>query len=921
MFEHFTEKGVKAIMIGQEEARRCGRDYVSCEDVLIGIILENTSVASTVLDDTEVNMYQIRREVERLVGKKNLAGPTRDIPFAPHTRVMLERSMKIAGDFGQSYVAPEHMLLGIIAKPMIYITFELFQALKINVHDLTKKLISAMGADIEKMPSYNDGSYCESGEDNKENSYDTNNDNEGDSKNESNTEVVSLESIKDYVINLSTLATQGNLDPVIGRANEIERVINILLRRKKNNAILIGEPGVGKTSVAEGLALKIMNSDVPDLLLKKEILSLDISLLLAGTKFRGEFEERLKNVLQLIKKSKKIILVIDEVHTLIGAGAAEGGVDAANILKPILTRGELQCIGATTNEEYRKHIQKDAALERRFQPVPVPEPSIDETIQILFGLRHRYEKHHKVQILDSALVAATKLGSQFIADRFLPDKAIDLIDEAGSKVQVKGLKRPSAVKILVNELDEIIWLKEAAVRDQEFEEAAVYRAREIETEAYMNSIIETTRHYSAVKGHRLAVTEDDIADVVTAWTGIPVNKLSKDETEKLVNMEEILHQRVIGQDVAVGAIARAIRRARVGLKNPARPIASFIFAGPTGVGKTELAKTLASFFFGSENLMVRLDMSEYMERHNISKLLGSPPGYVGYSEGGILTESIRRKPYSVVLFDEIEKAHPDVFNLLLQILEDGRLTDSQGRLIDFRNTLIILTSNIGSVAIEKETLEQAQNLSLVASTTREKYDRMVNLVQEELKKHFKPEFLNRLDEIIVFQQLTQEDVRRIAEIMLTQLIKRVLDQFGIILTIERAVQDKLSIDGFNPTYGARPLRRVITSSLEDPLANLLLEKNFRAGTHLNISLNEQKKFSMDVTGFTEPDTSLDNVTGKRNIEPSQLAIKRDAATAIIKTSTLKRFLLAEKARKEQEKLSDDNEQKKKLSDDNEQKKN
>jgi ATP-dependent Clp protease ATP-binding subunit ClpC len=896
MFERFTEKGVKSIMIGQEEARRSGRDFVSCEDILVGIILENTSVASTVLDSFEINIYQIRREVERLVGKKNLAGPTRDIPFAPNTRLMLERSMKIAGDFGQSYVAPEHMLLGIIAKPMLYITFELFQALKVNVQDLTKKLIAAMGADIEKMPSYNDGSYCESVDNNdNDNSNDNESDNDTYSKNDTNesgNEAVSLESIKEYIINLSSLAAQGNLDPVIGRSNEIARVINILLRRKKNNAILIGEPGVGKTSVAEGLALKIMNSDVPDLLIKKEIISLDISLLLAGTKFRGEFEERLKNVLQLIKKSKKIILVIDEVHTLIGAGAAEGGVDAANILKPILTRGELQCIGATTNEEYRKHIQKDPALERRFQPVPVPEPSIDETIQILFGLRHRYEKHHKVKILDSALIAATKLGSQFIADRFLPDKAIDLIDEAGSKVQVKGLKIPSGIQLIVDELEEIIWLKEAAVRDQAFEEAALYRAREIETEAQMKSVIEITKQYSAAKGLRLTVTEDDIADVVTAWTGIPVNKLSKDETEKLVNMEEILHKRVIGQDVAVSAIAKAIRRARVGLKNPARPIASFIFAGPTGVGKTELAKTLASFFFGSENLMVRLDMSEYMERHNISKLIGSPPGYVGYSEGGILTESIRRKPYSVVLFDEIEKAHPDVFNLLLQILEDGRLTDSQGRLIDFRNTLIILTSNIGSVAIEKETLDQAKNPSLLSSTTREKYDRMVGLVQEELKKHFKPEFLNRLDEIIVFQQLTQEDVRRIAEIMLSQLIKRVLEQFGIILTIERAVQDKLSVDGFNPTYGARPLRRVITSSLEDPLANLLLEKNFRAGTHLNVSLTEQNTFSMDVTGFTEPVPVFDSVNGKTNSERKPVV----KSTRLYKLSSLSQYVKDERAK-------------------------
>ena len=656
--------------------------------------------------------------------------------------------------------------------------------------------------------------------------------------------------LEEFTTNITEMASEGKLDPVIGRQQEIERVIQILARRTKNNPVLIGEPGVGKTAVAEGLAQRIVQRDVPDLLEDKMVISLDIGLLLAGTKYRGEFEERLKRIMDEVQSANNIILVIDEVHTLIGAGAAEGAIDAANILKPALARGELQVIGATTIEEYRKYIERDAALERRFQPVQVNEPNVKDTIEILRGLRERYERHHNLRINDDALAAAAKMGAQYIADRFLPDKAIDLIDEAGSRVRLMNYRLPDAALELDQELRELLKEKDAAVRLQNFEQAGELRDREMEIRAQISAIVQSTKRQPNSKRDRPVVTEEDVAQVVAAWTGIPVNKISKTESEKLLNMEDKLHERIIGQHQAVVSVSKAIRRARVGLRNPDRPIASFIFSGPTGVGKTELTKALASYFFGAEDSMVRLDISEFMERHTVAKLIGSPPGYVGYSEGGQLTEAVRRKPYTVVLFDEIEKAHPDVFNLLLQILEDGRLTDSKGRTIDFKNTLIIMTSNVGAKVIEKGTTNGSLGFDVAEDTDNTQYERISTLVNEELKKYFRPEFLNRLDEIIVFSQLTKDDVGQIAEIMIKQLSDRVLEQ-GIRLQVTERVKEKLTDEGFNPIYGARPLRRAVMRLLEDNLAGQFLTEELKPGTTIIVDLDDNKEISIFVSEVEE----------------------------------------------------------------------
>jgi ATP-dependent Clp protease ATP-binding subunit ClpC len=627
------------------------------------------------------------------------------------------------------------------------------------------------------------------------------------------------------------------LDPVVGRSKEIERVIQILGRRTKNNPVLIGEPGVGKTAVAEGLAQRIANRDVPDTLEDKRVVALDIGLLIAGTKYRGEFEERLKKIMDEVRTANNIILVIDEVHTLIGAGAAEGAIDAANILKPALSRGELQCIGATTIEEYRKHIEKDAALERRFQPVMVGEPTVEETIEILYGLRDRYERHHKLVISDEALAAAAKFADQYIADRFLPDKAIDLIDEAGSRVRLLNSQLPPAAKLLDQELRDVLKSKDEAVRNQDFEKAGQLREREMEVRAQINAVIQVSKDPSS-SVPTPTVTEEDIAQIVAAWTSIPVNKLTKSESEKLLQMEETLHSRIIGQDEAVVAVSRAIRRARVGLKNPNRPIASFLFSGPTGVGKTELTKALATYFFGSEEAMIRLDMSEFMERHTVSKLIGSPPGYVGYNEGGQLTEAVRRRPYTVVLFDEVEKAHPDVFNLMLQIFEDGRLTDSKGRVIDFKNTLLIMTSNIGSKVIEKG--GGGLGFELGEDQDNSAYNRIKSLVNEELKQYFRPEFLNRLDEIIVFRQLTKSEVGEIAEIMLKEVFDRI-SQKGIELAVTDRFKARLIDEGYNPAYGARPLRRAVMRLLEDSLSEEVLSERLQSGDAAVVDVDENGK--------------------------------------------------------------------------------
>ena len=657
------------------------------------------------------------------------------------------------------------------------------------------------------------------------------------------------------------------MDPVVGRHNEIDRVIQILGRRTKNNPVLIGEPGVGKTAIAEGLAQRIQQGDIPDILEDKRVLTLDIGLLVAGTKYRGEFEERLKKIMEEIKSAGNVILVIDEVHTLIGAGAAEGAIDAANILKPALARGELQCIGATTLDEYRKHIERDAALERRFQPVNVGEPSIDDTIEILRGLRERYEQHHRLKITDEALVAAATLGDRYISDRFLPDKAIDLIDEAGSRVRLMNSKLPPEAKEVDKELRTVQKDKEDAVRDQDFAKAGDLREKEVELREKIRALMQTSRSSSeeassdesaattpAIVDTTPMVSEEDIAHIVASWTGVPVQKLTESESVKLLNMEETLHQRLIGQDEAVKAVSKAIRRARVGLKNPNRPIASFIFSGPTGVGKTELTKALATYFFGSEEAMIRLDMSEFMERHTVSKLIGSPPGYVGFNEGGQLTEAVRRRPYTVVLFDEIEKAHPDVFNLLLQLLEDGRLTDSKGRTVDFKNTLVIMTSNIGSKVIEKGGGGLGFEFS-GESAEDSQYTRIRSLVNEELKQYFRPEFLNRLDEIIVFRQLNREEVKEIAEIMLKEVFGR-MGEKGITLSVSDAFKERLVEEGYNPAYGARPLRRAVMRLLEDSLAEEVLTGRIKDGDHAEVDVDENKKVVVRHMGRVEAQPEL-----------------------------------------------------------------
>jgi ATP-dependent Clp protease ATP-binding subunit ClpC len=806
MFERFTEKAIKVIMLAQEEARRLGHNFVGTEQILLGLIGEGTGIGPKVLKSMGVNLKDARVEVEKIIGRGS-GFVAVEIPFTPRAKRVLELSLEEARQLSHNYIGTEHLILGLIREGE-GVAARVLENLGVDLSKVRSQVIRSLGDNTEVATGSN------------------------------STTRSKTPTLEEFGTNLTQKAIEGKLDPVVGRAKEIERVIQILGRRTKNNPVLIGEPGVGKTAIAEGLAQRIANRDIPDTLEDKRVVALDIGLLIAGTKYRGEFEERLKKIMDEVKTANNIILIIDEVHTLIGAGAAEGAIDAANILKPALSRGELQCIGATTLEEYRKHIEKDAALERRFQPVMVGEPSVDETIEILYGLRERYEKHHKLIISDEALAAAAKFADQYIADRFLPDKAIDLIDEAGSRVRLLNSQLPAAAKELDQELREILKTKDEAVRSQNFEKAGQLREREMEIKAQINAIAQSKKGASEDAGKTPVVTEEDIAQVVAAWTSIPVNKLTKSESEKLLQMEDTLHSRIIGQDEAVVAVSRAIRRARVGLKNPNRPIASFIFSGPTGVGKTELTKALATYFFGSEDAMVRLDMSEYMERHTVSKLIGSPPGYVGYNEGGQLTEAVRRRPYTVVLFDEIEKAHPDVFNLLLQIFEDGRLTDSKGRVIDFKNTLLIMTSNIGSKVIEKGGGGLGFELSEDQSNSH--YNRIKSLVNEELKQYFRPEFLNRLDEIIVFRQLTKDEVGEIAELMLKEVFDRISTK-GIQLEVTDRFKTRLIDEGFNPAYGARPLRRAVMRLLEDSLAEEVLSERIQAGDTAVVDVGEDGK--------------------------------------------------------------------------------
>ncbi len=810
MFERFTEKAIKVIMLAQEEARRLGHNFVGTEQILLGLIGEGTGVAAKVLKSMGVNLKDARIEVEKIIGRGS-GFVAVEIPFTPRAKRVLELSLEEARQLGHNYIGTEHLLLGLIREGE-GVAARVLENLGVDLSKVRTQVIRMLGETAEAVAP-GGGS---SGRGNK------------------------TPTLDEFGSNLTQMALDGKLDPVVGRAKEIERVIQILGRRTKNNPVLIGEPGVGKTAIAEGLAQRIISADVPDILEDKRVVTLDIGLLVAGTKYRGEFEERLKKIMDEIRQAGNVILVIDEVHTLIGAGAAEGAIDAANILKPALARGELQCIGATTLDEYRKHIERDAALERRFQPVMVGEPSVAETIEILHGLRERYEQHHKLRITDDALKAAAELADRYIADRFLPDKAIDLMDEAGSRVRLLNSQLPAAAKELDKELRQVLKDKDDAVRSQDFEKAGQLKDRELEIKAEIKNIAQAKRAESADNKDAKTpdVTEEDIAHIVASWTGVPVSKLTESESIKLLHMEETLHQRLIGQDEAVRSVSRAIRRARVGLKNPNRPIASFIFSGPTGVGKTELTKALAAYFFGSEDSMIRLDMSEYMERHTVSKLIGSPPGYVGFNEGGQLTEAVRRRPYTVVLFDEIEKAHPDIFNMLLQILEDGRLTDSKGRTVDFKNTLLIMTSNIGSKVIEKG--GGGLGFEFEDNKTEATYNRIKSLVNEELKNYFRPEFLNRLDEIIVFQQLTKDEVRNIADIMLADLFKRLTEK-GITLEVTDKFKDRLIEEGYNPAYGARPLRRAIMRLLEDVLAEEMLSGRLTEGDSGIVDLDDDNK--------------------------------------------------------------------------------
>jgi ATP-dependent Clp protease ATP-binding subunit ClpC len=811
MFERFTEKAIKVIMLAQEEARRLGHNFVGTEQILLGLIGEGTGVAAKVLKSMGVNLKDARIEVEKIIGRGS-GFVAVEIPFTPRAKRVLELSLEEARQLGHNYIGTEHLLLGLIREGE-GVAARVLENLGVDLTKVRTQVIRMLGETAEAVAPG------------------------GGSSSRGN----KTPTLDEFGSNLTQMALDGKLDPVVGRAKEIERVIQILGRRTKNNPVLIGEPGVGKTAIAEGLAQRIIATDVPDILEDKRVVTLDIGLLVAGTKYRGEFEERLKKIMDEIRQAGNVILVIDEVHTLIGAGAAEGAIDAANILKPALARGELQCIGATTLDEYRKHIERDAALERRFQPVNVGEPSVQETIEILHGLRERYEQHHKLQITDDALKAAAELSDRYISDRFLPDKAIDLMDEAGSRVRLLNSQLPAAARELDKELRKVLKDKDDAVRSQDFEKAGQLKDRELEIKAEIKAIAQAKKSEAANESpdaKQPEVTEEDIAHIVASWTGVPVNKLTESESIKLLHMEETLHQRLIGQEEAVKAVSRAIRRARVGLKNPNRPIASFVFSGPTGVGKTELTKSLAAYFFGSEEAMIRLDMSEYMERHTVSKLIGSPPGYVGFNEGGQLTEAVRRRPYTVVLFDEIEKAHPDIFNMLLQILEDGRLTDSKGRTVDFKNTLIILTSNIGSKVIEKG--GGGLGFEFEENKTEATYNRIRSLVNEELKNYFRPEFLNRLDEIIVFQQLTKDEVRLIADIMLKDLFQR-LTVKGITLEVTEKFKDRLIEEGYNPAYGARPLRRAIMRLLEDILAEEMLSGRLSEGDSGIVDLDEENK--------------------------------------------------------------------------------
>ncbi|WP_088816277.1 MULTISPECIES: ATP-dependent Clp protease ATP-binding subunit [Listeria] len=796
MFGRFTQRAQKVLALSQEEAMRLNHNNLGTEHILLGLVREGEGIAAKALYELGISAEKVQQEVEGLIGQGEKTVTT--IQYTPRAKKVIELSMDEARKLGHTYVGTEHILLGLIREGE-GVAARVLSNLGVSLNKARQQVLQLLGG----------GDSAASGR-------------------QTNTQATpTLDSL---ARDLTVIAREENLDPVIGRAKEIQRVIEVLSRRTKNNPVLIGEPGVGKTAIAEGLAQQIVRNEVPETLRGKRVMTLDMGTVVAGTKYRGEFEDRLKKVMDEIRQAGNVILFIDELHTLIGAGGAEGAIDASNILKPPLARGELQCIGATTLDEYRKYIEKDAALERRFQPIKVDEPSVEESIQILHGLRDRYEAHHRVAITDEALDAAVRLSNRYISDRFLPDKAIDVIDEAGSKVRLKAYTTPSDLKEMELELAELKKEKDAAVQGQEFEKAASFRDRE---HKLRKALEEEKLSWKEKQGRdNSQVTEDVVAEVVASWTGIPVMKLAETETDKLLNMEKLLHERVIGQDEAVKAVSLAVRRARAGLKDPKRPIGSFIFLGPTGVGKTELARALAESMFGDEDAMIRVDMSEYMEKFSTARLVGAPPGYVGYEEGGQLTEKVRQKPYSVVLLDEIEKAHPDVFNMLLQVLDDGRLTDSKGRVVDFRNTVIIMTSNIGAQEMKVD-----KSMGFNVTDVTKDHKAMEHRVLQELKKAFRPEFINRIDETIVFHSLTEKELKQIVTLLTGQLTSRLAER-DIHVKLTDGAKSKIAKEGYDPEYGARPLKRAIQKSIEDRLSEELLRGNVQVGDTIEIGVKD-----------------------------------------------------------------------------------
>jgi len=804
MFNRFTERARKVIILAKEEARRFNHDYIGTEHILLGLIREGEGVASTVLQKLNLSLENIRLEIEKLVQP----GPTTqiigDIPFTPRAKKALELAAEEARSLGHNYIGTEHLLLGLIREGE-GIASQVLLNLGLELNTVRSEVMELLGSALPGGQGVVGGAQ------------------------QAKSKTPALDA---FGRDLTAMAKDNKLDPVIDRNQEIERVIQILSRRTKNNPVLLGEAGVGKTAIVEGLAQSIIAGNVPEILRGKRLITLDLALMVAGTKYRGQFEERIKAVMEEIKRSQDVIIFIDELHTLVGAGAAEGAIDASNILKPALSRGEIQCIGATTMDEYRKYIEKDAALERRFQTIMVEPPSVAQTIDILKGLRDKYEAHHRVTFKDEALEAAAKLADRYISGRFLPDKAIDLIDEAGSRARLNVLIIPPAIKELEQKVEGIRKEKESFIKSQDFEKAASLRDQERQARQELEQL---NKEWSQAKDKmRPEVAEEDIAKIVAQWTGIPIFRLEEKESEKLLKIEDELHKRVIGQNEAIEAIAHAVRRSRAGIKDPKRPIGSFVFLGPTGVGKTLLARALADFMFGDEEALMQLDMSEYMEKFNVSRLIGAPPGYVGYEEGGQLTERIRRRPYAVILLDEIEKAHPDVFNLLLQVFEEGRLTDSFGRKVDFRNTVIIMTSNVGANLIRK-----TGSLGFKAQKEEVSYQEMKDKLLEEVKHTFKPEFLNRIDDIIVFRQLVKEDLSRIVDIEVGHVADRLKEQ-GILLDVSPEAKELLIDKGFDPVFGARPLKRTIQRFIEDPLASELISKKFKEGSTVKVNRKNEE---------------------------------------------------------------------------------